>query len=259
MAFIDFGMGESWTGCAYYEGVPTAIVFSAGGMFAAWEIGVWQVLREHLRPDIVVGASAGAWNGWAIAGGATPADLARDWMDPCTASIMRLGLHRSGCMRPDAMHAKARELFDHYQPRVPFGLTLVEAPRLRIRLVRDGEITWQHLAAACSIPLAFPPVRIDGKRYVDGGLLGALPLWAAEEIGATRVIAVNCLTTWPFRLMRVLFRPRRPSPKLNVVRIEPSRPLGTLRDAVFWKASNIERWIDQGAEDANRALSSVRM
>src|SRR5690349_10822172 len=119
-------------------------------MFAAWEVGVWRVLREHVRADIVAGASAGAWNGWAIAGGATADDLARDWMDPCTANIMRLGLHRSGCMRPDALYAKARDLFAKYRPRVPFGLTLVEAPRLRLRLVCDREITWQHLAAACS-------------------------------------------------------------------------------------------------------------
>ena len=31
------------------------------------------------------------------------------------------------------------------------------------------------------------------------------------------------------------------------------------RDAVVWNPTNIERWIEQGAEDALRALSSVRM
>ena len=228
-------------------------------MFAAWEVGVWRVLCERLRPDIVVGASAGAWNGWAIAGGATADDLAREWLDPKTARLVQPGLHASGWLRPDALYARARELHDRYRPRLPFALTLVEAPRLRVRLVRDSEIDWRHLAAACSIPLCFPPLAIDGRRYVDGGLLGALPLWAAEQMGATRAVAVNCLTGLPFRLLRMVLRPRPPSSAFEVVRIEPPRPLGSLADALFWNASNVERWIDQGARDAKRALSSVRI
>lgn len=243
----------------YHGIVPTALALSAGGMFAAWEVGVWKVLSERFRPDVVIGASAGSWIGWAVAGGATAADLEREWLDPLTAKLMTPGLHRSGWLRPDALHAKACELFERFRPSIPFALTLVEVPRMRVRLMRDREITWRHLAAACSIPLAFPPVVIDGRRYVDGGLLGALPLWAAEEMGADRAIALNCLTSFPFRALRAVTRPRRPSPRLDVSLIEPPRPLGRLRDAVFWNAANIEDWIARGVEDGTRALSSVRM
>jgi NTE family protein len=243
-----------------YDGsVSTALALSAGGMFAAWEVGVWKVLEQGFRPDIVVGASAGSWLGWSIAGGATAADLEREWLDPLTAEIMRPGLHWTGCLRPDALHAKARDLFERYTPRVPFGLTLVEMPSLRLRLVRGPEITWRHLAAACSVPLGFPPVEIDGRRYVDGGLRSSLPLWAAEELGASEAIALNCLTTFPFRALRTIFRPRRPSPRLAVTLIEPSRPLGSVRDAIFWNSATIEGWIAQGVEDGKNALSSVRM
>jgi NTE family protein len=236
---------------------PTALVLSAGGMFAAWEIGVWKALRPHFTPDLIVGTSAGAWNGWAIAGGATPEELINDWLDPSTANLMQLGLHRAGFLRPDALHAKARQLFDRYQPRVPFGLTLVEVPRMRVCLVPDAQITWRHLAATCSIPLAFPPVSIDGKRYVDGGLLGALPVWAAEEMGATRAIALNCLTTLPFRLLRKTIRPRQPRSTLETIRIEPSTPLGSIRDTFRWSAGNIRRWIALGERDGKRALASI--
>lgn len=237
--------------------MPTALVLSAGGMFAAWEIGVWKILRDHFTPDLIVGTSAGAWNGWAIAGGATPEELIRDWLDPATADLMQLGLHRAGFLRPDALHDKARQLFDRYQPRVPFGLTLVEVPRMRVCLVPGPQITWRHLAATCSIPMAFPPVAIDGKRYVDGGLLGALPLWAACEMGATRAIALNCLTTLPFRLLRKTIRPRQPRTALETIRIEPSSPLGSLRDTFRWSADNVERWIALGERDGKRALASI--
>lgn len=228
-------------------------------MFGAWEVGVWSVLREHTHFDMIVGASAGAWIGWRIACGASLDDLTREWMDPATAKVMQPGLHRWGWLRPEALYEKAREMYAAGPPKMPYGLTVVEAVTMRARLVRDGEITWRHLAATCSIPLSFPPVSIDGKRYVDGGTLGALPLWAAEEMGATRAIGVNCLTLLPFRLMRAIVHPRRASAKLAVTVIEPSRPLGSLKDGVLWKAANIKRWIEQGARDANAAFSSVRM
>jgi NTE family protein len=228
-------------------------------MFAAWEIGVWKVLRDHFTPDLIVGASAGAWNGWAIAGGASPDEIIGDWLDPLTATLMQPGLHSAGFLRPDALHAKARELFDQYQPRVPFGLTVVEVPRLRARLVRDSQITWRHLAATCSIPLAFPPVAIDGKLYVDGGLMGALPLWAAQEMGATRAIALNCLTTRPFRLLHRSLRWSQPRTTLETIRIEPSIPLGSLRDTFRWSAAKIRRSIALGELDGKRALASITM
>jgi NTE family protein len=222
-------------------------------MFAAWEAGFWKVLGERFQPDIIVGTSAGAWNGWSIAGGATAADLIREWTDPRIASLMQWGPHRSGFLCPEALHSKARELFARYQPRVPFGLTITELPWLRQVLARDSEITWRHLAASASIPLCFPPVEIGGKLYVDGGLRNALPLCAAEAMGATRVVALQVLTTRPFRAMRLVMRPRGPGAAVNVIRFEPSQPLGSLRDATVWSSANMRRWIEMGERDAMRA------
>jgi predicted acylesterase/phospholipase RssA len=83
-------------------------------LYAAWEVGVWKALREKVRPDMIVGASAGAWNGWAIAGGSSAEELADQWLDPLTGKIMQFGLHRNGVLRPEALHSKARELFDRF-------------------------------------------------------------------------------------------------------------------------------------------------
>jgi NTE family protein len=173
---------------------------------------------------------------------------------------MQPGLHRSGILRPEHMHEKAQELFQRYQPRVPFGLTMVQLPGFHNQLVRDSAITWQHLAATASVPLCFPPVKIDGRHYIDGGFPGsALPLWAAEEMGATRAIAVLCLTTLPFRILRHMAPSRGSSPALEVIRFEPSESLGSLREAISWTAANVARWIALGERDANRALLSITM
>lgn len=218
-------------------------------MYAAWEAGVWKALALHIRPDLIAGASAGALNGWALAGGATPEDLVHVWLDSSLAAIR--------VFHPEPLHQQARALASRFQPRIPFGLTIVDRRRMQVRLVRDGEVTWQHLAATCSIPFLFPPVAIDGRSYVDGGLLGALPVWAAEEMGATRAIAVNCLHGLPFRILRAVTRPREASAALQVVTIQPSERLGSLRAALVWSRPTIERWIELGERDGKAALERI--
>jgi NTE family protein len=115
--------------------------------------------------------------------------------------------------------------------------------------------------ASCAIPFGYPPVRIDGEFYVDGGLLDTLPVWAAAEMGATRAIAVNALPLMPSRLLRAAVRVvRRVGQKpvkdaaLEVVPISPRGPLGSVRDAIVWNRENTRRWIEQGEDDAQAAI-----
>ena len=70
--------------------MKTALVLSGGGMFGAWQAGVWRALAPYLKPDLVVGASVGALNGWAIAGGASPDELIDSWMNPDLAHFASL-------------------------------------------------------------------------------------------------------------------------------------------------------------------------
>jgi predicted acylesterase/phospholipase RssA len=212
------------------------------------------VLHERFHPDVIVGASAGSWNAWAIAGGATCEELAALWLDKATSRTMQFRLHRAGFLRTEPMYETARSLFARYQPRVPVALTLVEVPSMRSHIVRDREITWKHLAASGSIPFGYPPMKIDGKFYVDGGLRAGLPLWASEKLGACRALALNVLNTPGFRLLHHLMRGKKASATLEVVRVEPSRRLGSLGEALVWNASNIERWIELGRRDATSVM-----
>jgi hypothetical protein len=94
---------------------------------------------------------------------------------------------------------------------------------------------------------------------VDGGFRAGLPLWAAEELGAAKAIALNVLTTPVFRLLYHVMRGKRASTKMQVTLLEPAEPLGALRGAVRWDAGNIRRWIAQGERDATRIASSITM
>jgi NTE family protein len=233
-------------------------------MYGAYQAGAWRELSTGFHPDLVVGTSAGGLNGWLIAGGCPPEQLIRFWVDPSTADFLKLRppLQRwRGLFDGRSFLKGVQELYARYRPRIPFGVVLTDIVRLRPHLFQSEEVTWQHLAAACAIPLGLPPQRIGGRLYVDGGLLGALPLWAATAMGASRAVAVNALPFLPSRIMRtgvgVLRAASPPMPSagsLEVITIVPEGGLGTVAEAVLWNRETIMRWIERGAADARRAM-----
>ena len=80
-----------------------------------------------------------------------------------------------------------------------------------------------------------------------------------EKDFTRRAVALNVLNTLGFRLLHRVMGGKQAGASLEVVRIEPSRRLGRLRDAVHWSAGNIERWIAQGEQDAKCIASSITM
>jgi predicted acylesterase/phospholipase RssA len=138
---------------------------------------------------------------------------------------------------------------------------------MRQRLFRAPNVTWQHLAASVGMICIFRQYRIDGRVWSDGGLLGALPVWGAVEMGAGRVIAVNCLPALPSRLMTAGIRTvqllapwRRPAipESVEVTEIRPKGVLGSLRESMVWTEENARRWMEQGRMDA-RAWRSDKL
>src|ERR1700722_19451749 len=150
----------------------TALVLSAGGMFGAYQAGAYQAIAELAPPDIVVGASVGALNGWTIARGCTPDHLIERCRVPAAGDALQLFPNhgwRNGWFDPAPLRARAEEIWRGYEPRMPFGVVVVELKGLHPRLVRHPYVTADHLQATCSIPLFLPAVRIGGRRYLDGG------------------------------------------------------------------------------------------
>jgi predicted acylesterase/phospholipase RssA len=145
--------------------------------------------------------------------------------------------------------------------QLPYAVVLVDLLRMKPRTFQSPEITWRHLAASCAVPGMARPQRIGGRWYVDGGLLNPLPMWAAVELGATRIVALHALPEIPSALLKPFVRLFRGvfghNPELRsdieLMTIVPSRRLGSMSDALYWKRENIERWLAQGASDAAAA------
>jgi len=222
----------------------SALVLSGGGMFGAWQAGAWRSLAPRFKPDLVVGASVGSLNGYAIAAGWSAVDLCHWWLRPGVASFQNL---------PKIVHG----LLDVRPLEIEYAVVLVDVLRMKPRTVSGPRILPDHLLASCAVPLAYSPRRIDGRWYVDGGLLNPVPVWAAVELGATRIVALNALPDIPSAVLRpfvkgfrTVFGHHPPLPRsVELTTLTPGRPLGTLHDALHWKQENIARWIEQGAAD----------
>jgi predicted acylesterase/phospholipase RssA len=230
-------------------------------MYGAYQAGAWKELADVVHPDLVVGASIGAVNGWAIAGGCDPDELIERWLNLEEAGHYRWKLPAGifgGVLDAEPLQRAIRYVYEASQPRVEFGLVLTDLLRLRPHLVRGSDVTWRHLVATTAIVGIFDQVRIGGRLYSDGGLLSAVPLWAAAELGATKALVIDVLPETPGLIAKAfvggmkLLSPFRAviPPSLEVVTVTPPKLLGSPIESIYWTRENAAEWIRQGQRDA---------
>jgi NTE family protein len=176
----------------------------------AWEIGLLAGLREAgvdlTTADLVIGTSAGSVVGAQVTGGAElEAMFGRQLEPPAQEKVARMS--RANLARYAWAMLVSRGRDEEFRRRVgtvalaaeKAGLTPTEQERLDVigsRLVgRDwperqltvtavdahtgefrafdrtsGVPLLQAVAASCAVPGVYPPVTIDGQRYIDGGM-----------------------------------------------------------------------------------------
>jgi NTE family protein len=185
----------------------TVLVLGGGGMKGMAHIGAWKALEEAgLRVDAVVGCSIGALVGCSLAGG-------WGWRELAKAARALTKDHIVSINRRAVLFGGVREeaVFDgeHFRAYLRANLPLqsFSDARLPVRVnavslvtgtevwmgtgSRDDVPVADAVYASCAIPIYFPPLRLDGDFLVDGGVLDVLPVEAAREWGAERVIAVD--------------------------------------------------------------------
>ncbi|GHV92697.1 hypothetical protein AGMMS50268_32000 [Spirochaetia bacterium] len=73
---------------------------------------------------------------------------------------------------------------------IPFRTAAVETSEGKLEIIGQGDLA-EAIRASISLPGAFEPFFIDGKRYIDGGVRNILPIREAREMGYDIVIAVE--------------------------------------------------------------------
>ncbi|MBU3582509.1 patatin-like phospholipase family protein [Polynucleobacter sp. 15G-AUS-farblos] len=174
------------------------LALGAGAARGFAHVGVIKALESQgIRPDLVVGSSAGSVIAALLASGATGNEINRLALNLDEATIADWGLpfagRFGGLIKGDALQNMVnREVQNKSieQMRIPLGIVATDLQSGKGILFRSGN-TGLAVRASCSVPGVFQPAVISGKEYVDGGLVAPVPVSYARQMGATLVIAVN--------------------------------------------------------------------
>lgn len=182
--------------------MTTAFVFSGGGSLGAVEVGMLLALTEAgVGADLAVGASVGAINAAWFADhpdAAGAEGLASIWRGirrsdvfPTRLATGLLGFlgRRDGLVPADGLRRLITRNMSSSRiedTTIPVHVVAAEITS-GLEVVLSAGDTVDVLAASAAIPGIFPPVEIDGRTLVDGGVLNNTPVSRAVKAGATEI------------------------------------------------------------------------
>jgi NTE family protein len=191
------------TSCSSISRKKPVIGLALGGGAARGfaHIGVIKALESQgIFPNLVVGTSAGSVIAALYASGYRGTELQKIALSLDEAAITDWALPFSGrfggMIKGDALQAMVNRLIKNQTIEnmpMPLGIVGTDLQTGNGVLFQRGD-TGQAVRASCSIPGVFQPTIIQGREYVDGGLVSPVPVRYAKQMGADIVIAVNIST-----------------------------------------------------------------
>jgi NTE family protein len=179
-------------------------VLSGGGAKTAAHLGACRALREAgFEPSWYVATSMGAVVAAGLASGlgndelleriaeAGPRGIVRDPLAPVAGLFLRSLLKPAPLRAAIEAIVPARRFSDL---SVPLTVTAVDLDNGELVLFGSGANDAplvDVLCATCALPLYYPPVLLNGRRFGDGGLRTVVPFEAAAELEVELVLAVD--------------------------------------------------------------------
>jgi NTE family protein len=181
-----------------------ALVLSGGGAKTAAHLGACRALREAgFEPTWYVGTSMGAVIAAGLASGVANDELLERMADVGARGIVRdplapvAGLFLRSLLKPGPLRSAIEALVPvrrFADLTVPLTVTAVDLDTGELVLFGAGAQTAplvDVLCASCALPMYYPPVMINGRRFGDGGLRCVVPLEPAAELDVDLVLAVD--------------------------------------------------------------------
>lgn len=162
------------------------------------------LLEAGVDPDLVIGASVGAINGAhfaslphldgierlrAIWAGVRRRDIFP--LNPLNGALSFLSL-RNHLVDPRSLRKLLERSIptrDLEETEIPFHVVATDVLSGLEVVLSKGSVL-EAVLASCAIPGVFPPVALNGRLLVDGGLASNTPISAAVKLGARRVIVL---------------------------------------------------------------------
>lgn len=191
------------------------LALGGGGARGAAEVGVLKVLgKEGIVFDCVTGTSVGAviggfyclgYSGDEMEESFVRGDVMRNFMTvPLSFRILvaplllipRIfsheydGLYKGNQFRNYLVKNMPEKNQMIEDLKIPFGAMALNLIDGKPYMIRSGHLGYA-MQASSAVPSLRKPVEIDGRLFVDGGVICNLPVKQCRELGADIVIAVN--------------------------------------------------------------------
>lgn len=217
------------------------LALSGGAVRGAAHVGALMAIENAgLTPYCIAGSSIGALIGALYAAGHSAGALAQRFAELGWTSLLGPSLPRKLSLF-DAVPME-RLLRDHFglttfaALRIPFAAVACDISAGHEIVLREGDLV-DAVRASTALPGVFPPIELEGRVLVDGGIVNNLPVDVARAMGADFVLAVDLLPPWrvpapPGNLMELWERSlsllvRGNHPRQNAAEITVQPEIGT--------------------------------
>jgi len=172
----------------FYKNVPIGLALSGGATHGAAHIGVLQVFeREGIYPSYVAGTSAGALVGAAYCAGVPVSKIEELFLKLEWPDLLRLTI------RPKLSFFDAQPLESFLKEeigdltfadlKIPFAAIACDIITGE-RIVLDKGQLGPAIRASSAFPALFPPVELNNRMLIDGGIVDNLPVEQLRIMGA---------------------------------------------------------------------------
>lgn len=171
-----------------------ALALGGGCIRAFAHVGAIKALeRGGVRPDLIVGTSAGSMVGALYAGGLNGErleaaakslswDMLQDWR------LSKFGIYGLEPLRDLVNRETAGKRIEQFPMRFAAVATDLQSGKLTV--LDKGEPGVCVMASA-SVPGLVRPTTLDGREYIDGGVVCPVPVRVARALGAETVIGID--------------------------------------------------------------------
>ena len=186
-----------------------SLILAGGGLKVGFQAGVLQVWLDEagLTFDHADGASGGCFNLAMYCQGMTGTKIADNWrnLDP----FLPVDLNVEGLFR--FLNSPSLFTYDRFRQHVlPFWgidwnkiragvrlgtFNLFNFSKKRLEVVTNDGMTEDHLISAVSLPMWFPPVKINGDSYIDAVYISDANVEEAIRRGADEIWAIWTVST----------------------------------------------------------------
>lgn len=183
------------------DGKKRSLILAGGGVKVSFQAGVLQVWLDEagLKFDHVDAASGGTLNLAMVAQGMSGLEIADNWR----GTNPRAGIAFNGAELPKLLYAESLFTLDNWRRHVFPGWGLdwekIRASRIDAtfnvfnfsrkenQIVEPKDMSEDMLCACISLPMWFPPARIDGETYIDAVYMTDANIEEAIRRGADEV------------------------------------------------------------------------